>query len=70
MAVRSALINVMVKAAEKAAKSLKRDFGEIGFAGKHQSVEAASSRFLEDTRAVALRLAEFRDPSCCSHLWQ
>ncbi|MFY9288387.1 MAG: inositol monophosphatase family protein [Alphaproteobacteria bacterium] len=29
MAVRSALINVMVKAAEKAAKSLKKDFGEI-----------------------------------------
>jgi myo-inositol-1(or 4)-monophosphatase len=29
MAVRSALINVMVKAAEKAAKSLKRDFGEV-----------------------------------------
>lgn len=29
MAVRSPLINVMVKAAEKAAKSLKRDFGEV-----------------------------------------
>src|ERR1700722_9278507 len=29
MAQRSALINVMVKAAEKAAKGLKRDFGEI-----------------------------------------
>ena len=29
MAVRSALLNVMVKAAEKAAKSLKRDFGEV-----------------------------------------
>lgn len=29
MAVRSALINVMAKAAEKAAKSLKRDFGEV-----------------------------------------
>lgn len=29
MAARSALINVMVKAAEKAAKSLKRDFGEV-----------------------------------------
>src|SRR5580658_3554105 len=29
MATRSALINVMVKAAEKAAKSLKRDFGEV-----------------------------------------
>src|ERR1700721_1043660 len=26
---RSALVNVMIKAAEKAAKSLKRDFGEI-----------------------------------------
>lgn len=29
MATRSALINVMIKAAEKAAKSLKRDFGEV-----------------------------------------
>lgn len=29
MPVRSALINVMAKAAEKAAKSLKRDFGEV-----------------------------------------
>src|SRR5580658_9822612 len=29
MANRSALVNVMIKAAEKAAKSLKRDFGEI-----------------------------------------
>src|ERR1700742_4206156 len=29
MAQRSALINVMVKAAEKAAKGLKRDFGEV-----------------------------------------
>lgn len=29
MPVRSALINVMVKAAEKAAKGLKRDFGEV-----------------------------------------
>ncbi|HUY67828.1 MAG TPA: inositol monophosphatase family protein [Alphaproteobacteria bacterium] len=29
MPARSALINVMVKAAEKAAKSLKRDFGEV-----------------------------------------
>ncbi len=29
MAQRSALINVMIKAAEKAAKSLKRDFGEV-----------------------------------------
>lgn len=29
MAVRSALINVMVKAAEKASKNLKRDFGEV-----------------------------------------
>ena len=29
MAARSALINVMVKAAEKAAKGLKRDFGEV-----------------------------------------
>ncbi len=29
MATRSALITVMVKAAEKAAKSLKRDFGEV-----------------------------------------
>jgi len=29
MAVRSALINVMVKAAEKAAKGLKRDFNEV-----------------------------------------
>jgi myo-inositol-1(or 4)-monophosphatase len=29
MAVRTALVNVMVKAAEKAAKSLKRDFGEV-----------------------------------------
>jgi myo-inositol-1(or 4)-monophosphatase len=29
MAQRSALMNVMVKAAEKAAKSLKRDFGEV-----------------------------------------
>lgn len=29
MATRSALINVMVKAAEKAAKSLKKDFGEV-----------------------------------------
>jgi myo-inositol-1(or 4)-monophosphatase len=29
MAVRSALINVMFKAAEKAAKNLKRDFGEV-----------------------------------------
>src|SRR5580693_9339675 len=26
---RSALVNVMIKAAEKAAKSLKRDFGEV-----------------------------------------
>lgn len=30
MATRSATINVMVKAAEKAARSLKRDFGEVG----------------------------------------
>lgn len=29
MAARSALINVMIKAAEKAAKNLKRDFGEV-----------------------------------------
>jgi myo-inositol-1(or 4)-monophosphatase len=29
MPVRSALINVMIKAAEKAAKGLKRDFGEV-----------------------------------------
>src|ERR1700689_4560304 len=29
MPARSPLINVMVKAAEKAAKSLKRDFGEV-----------------------------------------
>jgi myo-inositol-1(or 4)-monophosphatase len=29
MAARSALVNVMVKAAEKAAKGLKRDFGEV-----------------------------------------
>ena len=29
MAARSALINVMIKAAEKAAKGLKRDFGEV-----------------------------------------
>src|ERR1700754_4788347 len=29
MAVRSALINVMVKAAQKAARSLVRDFGEV-----------------------------------------
>ncbi len=29
MPARSALINIMVKAAEKAAKSLKRDFGEV-----------------------------------------
>ncbi|HEU0118303.1 MAG TPA: inositol monophosphatase family protein [Alphaproteobacteria bacterium] len=29
MAVRSALINVMVKAADKAAKSLRKDFGEV-----------------------------------------
>jgi myo-inositol-1(or 4)-monophosphatase len=29
MAARSALINVMIKSAEKAAKNLKRDFGEI-----------------------------------------
>ena len=29
MAVRSALINVMVKAADKAAKGLRRDFGEV-----------------------------------------
>ncbi|MBV8059934.1 MAG: inositol monophosphatase [Alphaproteobacteria bacterium] len=29
MALRSALLNVMVKAADKAAKSLKRDFGEV-----------------------------------------
>jgi myo-inositol-1(or 4)-monophosphatase len=29
MPIRSALMNVMVKAAEKAAKSLKRDFGEV-----------------------------------------
>ena len=30
MATRSAIINVMAKAADKAARSLKRDFGEIG----------------------------------------
>src|ERR1700744_3951300 len=30
MPARSALINVMVKAADKAAKGLKRDFGEVG----------------------------------------
>src|SRR5271170_2683293 len=29
MAVRSALLNVMIRAAEKAAKSLRRDFGEV-----------------------------------------
>src|ERR1700744_2549408 len=29
MAARSALVTVMVKAAEKAAKGLKRDFGEV-----------------------------------------
>ena len=30
MATRSAIINVMAKAADKAARSLKRDFGEVG----------------------------------------
>ena len=29
MATRSALINVMVRAADKAARTLKRDFGEV-----------------------------------------
>ena len=29
MATRSAVINVMAKAADKAARSLKRDFGEV-----------------------------------------
>ena len=37
-----------------------RDFGEIGFSGKHQPRETARRRLLEDVRAIALCLAKER----------
>ena len=67
MAVRSALINVMMKAAEKAAKSLKRDFGEV----EHLQISRKGpADFVSNADMESQRILREEGPKFVQSVWQ